>query len=82
MAAAEKASPQPINTQGQAAIAQGRNIWSKAEALPSRKLADAWLFWGVPVRCETTAKSLRAHSVQAKAGPAAAPTDRLRPALQ
>jgi hypothetical protein len=29
---------------------------------PHRKLADAWLFWGIPKRCETTAKALKAHS--------------------
>jgi hypothetical protein len=67
MQAAEKASPQPIADQGKAAIAQGRDIWSKAEAMPSRKLADAWLFWGIPVRCETTAKSLRLHPTEARA---------------
>lgn len=61
MQAAQKASPQPIADQGQAAVAQGRGIWAKVEALPSRQLADAWLFWGVPVRCETTAKSLTQH---------------------
>ncbi|HZC17624.1 MAG TPA: hypothetical protein VE309_12765, partial [Caulobacteraceae bacterium] len=40
--AAEKATPDPINgTEGQAAIAKGRSIWSVAETLPTRKLADA-----------------------------------------
>jgi hypothetical protein len=58
MRATEKASSQPIADQGQADVAQGRGIWAKVEVLPSRQLADAWLFWGVPVRCETTAKSL------------------------
>src|SRR5580704_7720792 len=66
IAAAEKATPDPINsTEGQAAIAKGRSIWSVAETLPERKLADAWLFWGIPVRCERTAKSLHAHSIAA-----------------
>jgi hypothetical protein len=76
IAAAEKATPDPINTsEGQGAIAKGRSIWSVAETQPNRKLADAWLFWGIPVRCERTAKSLRTHSIQAMAkrpaGPAA-----------
>jgi hypothetical protein len=66
IAAAEKATSDPINTtEGQSAIAKGRSIWSVAETLPNRKLADAWLFWGIPVRCERTAKSLHAHSLQA-----------------
>jgi hypothetical protein len=67
MQATESASPQPIADQGQADVALGRGIWAKVEALPSRQLADAWLFWGVPVRCETTAKALsdRAHETHA-----------------
>jgi hypothetical protein len=77
IAAAEKATSDPINTsEGQGAVAKGRSIWSVAETLPNRKLADAWLFWGIPVRCERTAKSLHAHSLQAMAkrpgGPVAA----------
>ncbi len=77
MEAAEKATSQPINTsEGQDAIAKGRNIWSVAEGQSSRKLADAWLFWGIPVRCETTAKLLREHPVQAlAAGPASSASD-------
>jgi hypothetical protein len=68
IAAAEKATSDPINaTEGQDAIAKGRGIWAMAESQPSRKLADAWLFWGIPVRCERTAKSLRAHSIAAMA---------------
>jgi|BarGraIncu00222A_1022003.scaffolds.fasta_scaffold40162_3 hypothetical protein len=79
IAAAEKATSDPINsTEGQGAIAKGRGIWSVAETLPSRKLADAWLFWGIPVRCERTAKALHDHPLQALArtsvGPAAAAT--------
>ena len=66
IAAAEKATHDPINTtEGQDALAKGRSIWSVAETLPNRKLADAWLFWGIPVRCERTAKSLHAHSLAA-----------------
>src|SRR5665213_1455979 len=68
IAAAEKATSDPINsTEGQGAIAKGRGIWSVAETLPSRKLADAWLFWGIPVRCERTAKTLHEHPLQAMA---------------
>ena|SRR5579871_1270999 len=66
MAAAEKINPS-LHDQGQADVATGRSIWSQAETLPERKLADAWLFWGIPVRCETTAKRLKAHPQQAQA---------------
>ena len=60
--AAERASPQPVAFRGAAAMDQGRSIWSAAKLQPRRKLADAWLFWGVPNRCETTAKSLKARA--------------------
>jgi hypothetical protein len=63
--AAEKADAGDVDAASQTDIAQGRAIWSKAETMPSRKLADAWLFWGVPIRCETTAKSLHERSVAA-----------------
>jgi hypothetical protein len=83
IATAEKATPDPINsTEGQGAIAKGRSIWSVAETLPNRKLADAWLFWGIPVRCERTAKSLHAHSLAALGGkksPGLAAAANLRP---
>lgn len=60
--AAERASPTPISTRGAASIQAGRGIWAAAKLQPHRKLADAWLFWGIPKRCETTAKALKSHS--------------------
>jgi hypothetical protein len=63
--AAERASPTPIAAQGAADIQSGRGIWAAARAQPRRKLADAWLFWGIPKRCETTAKTLKLRSARA-----------------
>ena len=60
---AEKASFHPIVEDGVEAMAQGRSIWRAAEMQPSRKLADAWLFWGIPTRCEKTAATLKARSI-------------------
>ena len=60
--AAERASPTPIGVQGAADIQAGRGIWAAAKQQPHRKLADAWLFWGIPKRCETSAKALKARS--------------------
>lgn len=62
--AAERASPTPIATQGAADIQSGRGIWAAARAQTNRKLADAWLFWGIPRRCETTAKALKTRSTR------------------
>ena len=67
---AERASPQPITLEGVASIQAGRAIWAAAKLQPHRKLADAWLFWGIPKRCETAAKALKAHAHLA--GPPAA----------
>jgi len=60
--AAERASPTSIASRGAADIQAGRGIWAAAKRLPRRKLADAWLFWGIPKRCETAAKALKARS--------------------
>ncbi len=60
--AAEKASARPIATEGAAAMDSGRHIWAAAKLEPTRRLADAWLFWGVPVRCDRVAKSLKVRA--------------------
>ena len=62
MEAAERASPQPIAEHGVAAINLGRSIWDPAKAQPRRQLAHAWLMWGLPNRCESTAKTLKARA--------------------
>ena len=60
--AAEKASPNPIASQGAIAIKLGRSIWAPAELKTRRELARAWLSWGMPDRCDSTARSLAANS--------------------
>lgn len=62
MEAAEKASPQPISQHGADSIEKGRSIWSVVRLKTRRNLVDAWLFWGVPNRCETTSKSLKTRA--------------------
>jgi hypothetical protein len=72
---AERASPTPIAAQGAADIQAGRRIWAQARQQPHRKLADAWLFWGVPRRCESAAKAIKTHAaesrLQTQVGPSA-----------
>ena len=60
--AAEKASPTSIAAKGAAAVLQGRAIWSLAELKSKRELARAWLSWGLPDRCDVTARDLTARS--------------------
>lgn len=58
MEAAEKASPRPINAQGADALRRGRGTWSRAADLPRARLAQEWMSWTLPARCETTAVTL------------------------
>ncbi|MGH6988169.1 MAG: hypothetical protein ACRED9_15180 [Caulobacteraceae bacterium] len=60
--AAEQASPNPIAPEGLEAIKQGRAIWIPAEMQPPRRLADAWLTWAMPDKCDSTARALTARS--------------------
>jgi hypothetical protein len=63
MEAAERASPKPIAERGADAVAKGRSIWSVVQLNKTRRnLVDAWLFWGVPDRCESTAKTLKTRA--------------------
>ncbi|MDO8411295.1 MAG: hypothetical protein Q7S93_14670 [Phenylobacterium sp.] len=68
MEAAEKASPRPINAQGADAIRRGRITWSRAEDLPKARLAQEWMSWTLPARCEATATVLEQRA--ALMGPA------------
>lgn len=42
----------------EAAVAKGRETWSGAEGADPRQLAQLWMSWGLPARCEDTAKKL------------------------
>lgn len=58
MEAAEKASPQPINVRGGAAIKLGGNIWAPALQADPKTRMWSYLSWDLPGRCETTAEKL------------------------
>lgn len=58
MTAAEKASLRPINTVGAAAVDHGLAVWKAAPNVPKAQLAQAWMSWTLPQRCETTARAL------------------------
>jgi hypothetical protein len=60
--AAEKASPTPIAPQGAAAIKKGRSVWTGAASVPKAQLAQFWMSWSPPSKCEETAKALEARS--------------------
>ena len=56
--AAEKASLRPINQQGAAAGRQGRAIWNHGPEVQPRTVAQMWMSWALPAKCETVAASL------------------------
>lgn len=58
MEAAERASPQPLNAQGAEAARRGRATWSQASQLSDARLAQEWMSWTLPARCEATAAAL------------------------
>jgi len=62
MEAAEKASPTPIQNQGAEAIKKGRAVWTGATTVPTAQLAQFWMSWTPPAKCEDTAKTLEARS--------------------
>lgn len=63
MQAAEKASPTPIQIQGTAAIKRGRAVWTGARSVPKAQLAQFWMSWSPPSKCEETAKALETRSL-------------------
>jgi hypothetical protein len=63
MTAAEKASLKPINTVGATAVAQGRSVWKAGPDVTPARLAQAWMSWALPAKCETTAKTLHDRAV-------------------
>ena len=60
--AAEKASPAAIAPRGVEAVKKGRSIWAPAELKTHRELARAWLSWGLPDKCDATARNLTANA--------------------
>jgi hypothetical protein len=62
LTAAERASMKPINTLGAAAVAKGQDVWRVTPDITPARLAQEWMSWALPARCETTAKSLKAKA--------------------
>jgi hypothetical protein len=62
MTAAEKASLRPINVVGAAAVQKGRSMWNAGPEVTKARLAQEWMSWALPAKCEATAKSLEARA--------------------
>jgi hypothetical protein len=81
MEAAEKASLKPINAIGAAALQKGRATWAAAPNMPKARVAQEWMSWTLPARCESAAAGLEqraklmgtAFQVNAEPDPLAAP---------
>lgn len=62
LTAAEKASIRPINTVGAEAVKKGRSTWNAGPEITKARLAQEWMSWALPAKCETTAKSLESRA--------------------
>ena len=62
MTAAEKASLKPLNTVGAAAVAQGHAVWSAGPEVTKARMAQEWMSWTLPARCQSTADGLAARA--------------------
>ena len=90
LTAAEKASLRPINTIGAEAVRKGRLVWRAGPEVTKARMAQAWMSWALPARCETTARSLEAKATlmgasfkvndEAEAPPAESPPAEAPPA--
>jgi hypothetical protein len=59
MTAAEKASVRPINTIGAAAVIKGRSVWNAGPEITKARMAQEWMSWTLPARCQSTADELQ-----------------------
>ncbi len=62
LTAAEKASLKPINTVGAQAVAKGQQVWHAGPEITPARLAQEWMSWALPARCEVVAKDLKAKA--------------------
>ncbi|WP_411288668.1 hypothetical protein [Phenylobacterium sp.] len=59
MLAAERASLKPINALGAEAVRKGRSTWTAGPQVTKARLAQEWMSWALPDRCETVAVALQ-----------------------
>lgn len=59
---ADKAQPGVHKAAREAAIGFGHDAWKGAETANNRTLAQLWMSWELPARCEPTAKKLIAEN--------------------
>lgn len=62
LTAAEKASARPINSIGAEAVAKGRSMWNAGPEITKARIAQEWMSWTLPAKCQTTATALEARS--------------------
>jgi hypothetical protein len=60
--AADKAAPGAHDAAREASIGFGRDAWKGADTASDRTLAQLWMSWELPARCETTAQRLATAS--------------------
>jgi hypothetical protein len=58
LTAAEKASLQPINVAGAAAMQRGHAVWNIGPDVSKARVAQEWMSWSLPSRCPVVASAL------------------------
>lgn len=62
MTAAEKASLRPLNAVGAEAVRKGRSTWNAGPDVTKARMAQEWMSWVPPGRCERTARTLASRA--------------------
>jgi len=60
---AAKTGQDPIAVRGALAQQRGRNVWSAANAVSRATLAQEWMSWTMPARCDEAASNLEKAAV-------------------
>jgi hypothetical protein len=58
LVAAEQASPRGLASRREGAFKKGQSVWTGADNLPSARLAQEWMSWALPGRCQIAANRL------------------------
>lgn len=55
----EAVSRRPLDESRTAAMTKGRAVWTGADELPAARLAQEWMSWTLPARCQQAAARLQ-----------------------
>lgn len=65
LVAAEQASPSGLAARREGAFQKGQAVWTGADNLPTARLAQEWMSWALPGRCQFAAARLAEQAAMA-----------------